>query len=241
MNLVRFILTVLALGSAACHPATVVEPPDPPGAIRVLFIGNSLTYVNDLPGVVAALAAGGGGPPIGAHTVAYPDFALEDHWAEGTAVRRLRNEHWAFVVMQQGPSSLPENQVNLRTWAVQFEPLIRAAGATPALYMVWPSAARSQDFDAVRDSYAAAAVAVHGIFLPAGDAWREAWRRDPTLGLYGGDGFHPSSLGTLLAAYTIYERITGRSAIGLPTPSGIPGATVQLLQEAAHATNARSQ
>ena len=47
----------------------------------------------------------------------------------------------------------------------------------------------------VSQSYTAAAKAVGGLLLPAGDAWRAAWAIDPTLALYGPDGLHPSTIG----------------------------------------------
>jgi hypothetical protein len=168
--------------------------------------------------------------------VAYPDYALEDHWNEGTALRVLRATHWDVVAMQQGPSSLPENQIFLRDWAVKFAPEIRAAGAEPALYMVWPSLARSADFPGVHTSYFNAAQAVNGLFLPAGDAWQRAWARDPSIPLYGPDGFHPSAYGTFLAALVIYEKLSGKSVVGIPAPLGftIPAPLLLTLQEAAH-------
>ncbi|MGQ0646999.1 MAG: hypothetical protein ACT4P7_05480 [Gemmatimonadaceae bacterium] len=208
--------------------------PSGPGK-RVLFIGNSLTYVNNLPSMLTAVAHAAG-DTFQVRSVAFPDFALEDHWAEGSAVRALKSSSWDVVVMQQGPSSLPENQVFLKTWTVNFDPVIRASGAVPALYMVWPSLARQGDWPGVKAAYKNAAVEVKGLFLPAGEAWRVAIARYPTLGLYGSDGFHPSETGTLLAALVIYERISGRSVVGLPSPSGmnVPLPLLQQLQGVAH-------
>jgi hypothetical protein len=79
--------------------------------------------------------------------------------------------------------------------------------------MVWPSRERFGDFDGVRASYTNAAKDVNGLLLPAGDAWRAAWRRDAHLALYGADNFHPSPLGSYLAALVIVHRLTG----GLPS------------------------
>jgi hypothetical protein len=118
--------------------------------------------------------------------------------------------------MQQGPSSLAASQENLRIWARRFNERIRAVGGRPALYMVWPEAARIDVFDEVRQSYLAAARDINGLFLPAGDAWRAAWRRESGLKLYGGDDFHPSVLGTYTAALVIASKITSRSALGMP-------------------------
>ncbi len=182
-------------------------------AHRVLFVGNSLTYVNDLPGMVAALSRRGGAvPALETEIVAFGNVSLEDHWARKEALRAIERGGWTEVVLQQGPSSLPENRALLVSWTKRFAKRIRAVGARPALYMVWPSAPRSADFPRVVDAYAAAAKTVDGLLLPVGDAWRAAWRRDPELALYGPDGFHPSPLGTYLAAIVIEAALTDAPA-----------------------------
>ena len=110
-------------------------------------------------------------------------FSLEDHWNQGTAQRRIAEGGWSIVVLQQGPSALPESQVALREWTVRFDTVIRASGARTALYMVWPESNRRDAFDAVSQSYARAAEDVTGMLLPVGEAWRGAWRRDPEVPL----------------------------------------------------------
>ena len=89
-------------------------------------------------------------------------------------------------------------------------------------------------------SYRNAAIASRSELLPAGDAWRAAWRRDPKLQLYGPDGFHPSRLGTYLAALVIYAGLVKASPVGLPRvvqmPNGrysVPLGRARLLQRAA--------
>ncbi|MFN2316861.1 MAG: hypothetical protein ABR551_07070 [Gemmatimonadales bacterium] len=179
------------------------EPSDIPDAdLRMLFIGNSLTYTNDMPRMVQHLAN------AAARSFAYgvaaaPNYSLEDHWADGIT-STIAAQRADIVVMQQGPSSVPANQQHLAFWAGQLEPSIRAAGGIPALYMVWPEVSRLSAFDAVRDAYFYAAEAVEGLFLPAGEAWRAAWARDPGLTTYNPDGFHPSVIGSMAAALTIF-------------------------------------
>ena len=155
---------------------------------------------------------------------------------------------WDVVVLQQGPSALDASRAELLDLAERFAVEIRKVGAQPALYAVWPESARFVVFDRVTESYRLAAEHVRGIFLPAGDAWRAAWRRDPSLALYGRDAFHPSVLGTYVAALVIYERLSGRSPVGLPARLRSRGgvlidiapATARLVQEAAHEANALS-
>ncbi len=184
--------------------------------LRVLFIGNSLTYTNDLPAVVAALAKASDAPRLDYDTLAYPDYSLEDHWDRGEARRRIARGRWDVVVLQQGPSASAEGREVLLDYARRFAGEIRRVGARPALYMVWPSAARDGDFERSSESYRLAAEEVDGILLPAGDAWRAAWRRDPTLRLYSSDGLHPTPEGTYLAALVVYEGLYGGPPTRLP-------------------------
>jgi hypothetical protein len=148
-------------------------------------------------------------------------------------------------VLQQGPSASREGRALLLDYSRRFAEEIRKSGGKPALYSVWPSANRLQDFKGVSDSYRQAAEAVDGIIFPAGDAWLNAWTVSPTLELYSSDGFHPSTAGSYLAGLVIYEQLYNRSPIGLPTrlllSSGgkieIPADQALLLQDAAQKAN----
>lgn len=219
----------------------------PNKALRTLFIGNSLTYTNDLPAIVEALAKAAGQKPLVYKTVAVPDFSLEDHWNKGDAVKAIRKGEWDIVVMQQGPSASTEGRALLLEYSRRFAKEIRNVGARPALYMVWPSLSRKNDFAGASESYRKAAKDIDGLFLPAGEAWLSAWRADPSIALYSEDGFHPSKAGSYLAGLVIYEQLYGRSPRGLPSNlqlrSGvkldIPRDLGVLLQQAAEDTNQR--
>ena len=187
---------LLGVGGAAAQP----------GELRVLFVGNSLTATNDLPAVVASLAASTG-RKLEYRTVAFGGYALEDHWAQGDARAALATRSWDVVVMQQGPSALPEGQEHLRLWATRFADEARAAGTRPALLTVWPESYRRGALPAVIASYRRAAQAAGAELLPAGAGWRDAWSCDARIPLYGPDGFHPSRLGTYAAALIVYGRL----------------------------------
>lgn len=233
----------LLLVAIACGGG--VEP-DPPGTRRLLFLGNSLTYTNDLPAMVEALAAAAELPRLRTAAVTRPGANLQDLWELTDARAQVAKGGWDVVVMQQGPSSLPESRADLREWALRFAAPIHDAGARPALYMVWPDAAHAAAFDAVSTSYALAAADVDGMLFPVGEAWRAAWRRDARLALYSADDFHPSPAGTYLAALVIVSRLSGRPAAGLParfrvggSVLEVPAAQAALLQAAADEANER--
>jgi hypothetical protein len=245
--LVRAFIAFLAVTGCGGSDAPV-EPPRmaPPATYRVLFIGNSLTYFNDLPGTVARLA-GSGNVTIHVASVAEPNLALIDH-AEGSsnALDMIRQGGWNYVVLQQGPSALSLSRDTLLLATRLLAAEIRAVGARTALLMVWPESSRFAVFHDVRESYRAAADDVGGLFFPAGEAWRTAWASDPQLQLYGPDGYHPSELGTYLAALVVYEEITGNDSRALADQAmvagrdlSVAGSRVRLLQEAAHETIVR--
>ena len=233
-----------AVASSGCRGMTAIDAAAPR---QVLFIGNSLTTTNDVPGLVEALSIAGG-ERIVCKTVAVGGYSLEDHWNQGDARRAIAHGHWTTVVLQQGPSSLPESRILLVDYARRFAVEARRVGATTALYMVWPSADRLADFDGVKTSYSAAARAVGGVLLPAGEAWRAAWKWNAQLAFYGPDRFHPTPLGSYLAALVIYQRLSGKTPIGTPSTLRPPGGSpvsfpVELeeqLQRIAAETNART-
>ncbi len=214
-------LASACIGGAPTGPAATHHPGHP-----VLFIGNSLTDANDMPGMVAQLGAQAG-DSIDAWYLALPDYALIDHYTSGSAIVTIQSYLWEYVVLQQGPSTLPVSRDTLVLATRLLDPYIKAVGAKTALFMVWPDVTRAAYFDDCRDSYRAAAQAVGGVFMPAGEAWRALWATDPAAGLYGADGYHPSQMGSFVAAMEIFERITGKDVRDLSVAqlraSGLPG------------------
>ena len=235
---------VLVLALASCSGENAALAPSP--SYRVLFIGNSLTYFNDLPGTVAQLASSVN-QTVEVTSVARPNFALIDHLnGQSNAVEVIQTGDWDYVVLQQGPSSLDLSRDTLVLATRLLDPYIKAAGGRSALLMVWPESTRFEFFHDVRASYQLAAREVAGLFLPAGEAWLAAWALDPQLQLYGPDGYHPSELGTYLAALVVFEGITGHDARSLPAEAtvagrrlNVPPSRVRLLQRAAHEAVAR--
>lgn len=209
--------------------------------LTVLFIGNSLTYSNNLPATLAAIAVQDG-RRIDVQMVAEPNLALIDHLqGQSRALDVLASRKWDFVVLQQGPTTTSIGRDSLVQWTRLFEPYIRERGARPALFMSWTPRARMERMDSARMAFQQAAGAVNGVFLPVGEAWRLALAQDPTITLYDGDDFHPSALGSWLAALVIYVTLFDVDPRALPPVAlhgkeklSVPEATVRLLQRAAH-------
>jgi hypothetical protein len=114
---------------------------------------------------------------------------------------------------------------------------------------VWPEKERLYAFDDGIDSYRLAAEAVDGLLFPVALAWQTAWARDPSLPFYGEDDFHPSRLGTYMAALVIYAEVRDKSPVGLPAtltvdgyPYAVDPAAARICQQVAQQiTNTRAR
>jgi hypothetical protein len=232
---------VLVVASATATCATGVAADASGGAI--LFVGNSLTYVNDLPDMVRRVAdAAGGGLRV--EMAAGPNLALIDHTNGATdALGKISGSHWDAVVLQQGPTPAGICRDTLVIAAMRLAPAIRGAGGRPALFLPWTRRSYTGPIDEIAESATTAARAVGGVVIPAGVAWRKALQADPTLPLYGGDGYHPAPAGTLLSALTTYDRLVGHDVSTIapellqPIASGLTVAQLHTLTAAAHAAS----
>ena len=239
MKAASLVAAALLIACGSCLGQDATAPQLIGDGRRVLFIGNSYLYTQDIPGIVQALADSAHGDHLAVETVAGADLALIDHWNEGTARREIAKGGWEWVVLQQGPSSVDVNRDTLRLASQLFAGAM-AGHATPALFSAWPAEARREDFPRAIESYTLAAADVHGLLLPVAAAWLAAWSQSPTLELYA-DGLHPSPEGAYLASLVIYARLLGKSPLGLPatlklrsgTVISIAPATAVILQAAA--------
>lgn len=233
-----------AVTVAACRLSTAASDVDRfgSGPRRILFIGNSLTAANSMPGMLVALAESAkvaSTPTVDVDWL--PDFALIDHWAFGEAQGLIANGHYDVILLQQGPSSVAANRDTLRLAAKLFGDVARAKGGTTVMLSVWPTVNRQADFDRATESYRLAAQDVGGLLVPAGETWRAAWRRNPNLAFYSADGLHPSALGSYAVATSIFAVLYDRPAVGLPAAIRVAGrstyafdtATARIVQESA--------
>lgn len=229
------VIAIVLIG-VAVHvlPVTAQRP------LRLLFIGNSLTATHDVPGLVALLAQHAGIPRPHTKAVVFGGYSLEDHWQQGDARRAIAEGGWDVVVLQQGPSALPESRRLLIRDAERFAALIVKIGARPALYMVWPSVQRRGDFAGVSQSYRAAATRVKGDVFAAGEAWRLVLRKHPDIALYAPDGLHPTLAGAYLSALVIVRTLSDQPVVGLPA-LGLDDEHARRLQEAAESVAGRGK
>jgi len=191
--------------------------------LRVLFIGNSLTYVNNLPRLLQALAAAQpDAAAIATTTFAAPGGAIAERWDDGHAAEALRNGHWDALVLQERGGLLAclrdselrrEGECRAAERAHRdFARLAVASGTRVLLLATWgPGAELQRRMDAGIDQLAArlrsggADVQV----VPAGSVLRDWARQQPDDAPAFSDGVHPGLAASLIMAAQLYRALTG--------------------------------
>ncbi len=200
---------------------------------RVLFLGNSYTYFNDLPAIVSELAKAGHQCRLETRMVAPGGKTLKDHWESAASREALNSQAWDFVVLQDqstlGINLYFEGQTRVggdeifRPYAERWANEIRKHHATPVFYLTWARRATPADQAALNYAYISAAKTTRSLVAPVGLAWAQVRQTDPGIDLYYRDGAHPSPAGSYLAACAIYAAIFGKSPVNLPARiSGVP-------------------
>lgn len=176
------------------------------GVVHVLFVGNSLTYSNDLPLLVAKAAATSGRQWV-VETLAFPNYALEDHWLTGRVQESVCQGNFDYVVVQQGPSSQEDGRTMLLEYGALLKALCDSRGSKLAFFMVWPSRQNHHTFSGVINNYSEAALATNSILCPVGAVWKKYMESNNDYSYYSLDGFHPSEQGSQVAADIIYTSL----------------------------------
>lgn len=211
--------------------------------LRVLFVGNSYTSVNDLPATFARLVRSGG-DAVEVSMIAPGGAFLADHAASPDVAAAIAGTAWTAVVLQEqseAPAAPDVRDAQMIPAAVSLVTAVRLAGAQPYLLETWARRdgwpERSMDRAAMQAAidagYREAAARAGAFVVPAGDAWERALVKAPAIGLWQVDGSHPTIAGTYLAACVLYATLKGRSPDGLAEMAGLSAADAATLQRIA--------
>jgi hypothetical protein len=192
--------------------------------IRVLFIGNSYTYYNNLPKLLETIAAGQkDGPRIETAASLKGGMSLRWHWENGAAVEAVRKGGWDFVVLQEhsllgktGAVPVVAEPEMYWEYAGKFDAEIRKAGAKTVLYATWARNGYPEQQRRLDGAFLKAAEKLGAGIVPAGLAWTVARIEAPGVGLYMPDRSHPTMAGSYLNALVFYQCLTGRLPSGAP-------------------------
>jgi len=219
-----------AYGCSSGQNCSLSQDDEP--VLHVLFIGNSYTYVNDLPGMFSELACAGG-HQVETGMAAEGGWTLADHVASVDTFQKLKAQQWDYVVLQE-QSQIPAVE-NYRDQVMYpavrtLVSKIKELGEQPYLFLTWGHRdgfpeTNLQNYNDMQYQlsvgYGTIARELGVQVVPVGNAWYQAVTQDNPIDLWQSDGSHPNEEGTYLAACVFYAQIFQESPVGLSYRAGI--------------------
>ncbi len=226
--------------------------------INVLFLGNSYTYVNDLPKIIEDIATNEN-KTFKHESVTPGGCTLFQHVESQTSLSKIRKGNWDYVVLQE-QSQLPvidyyrHNTLKPSYKALYDSIMFYNPNAKVVGYMTWGRryggqqcvnfgegvhcSAEFVDFNHMQDTltvaYCENAYATNSYVAPVGEAWKSALSTDPSLILHSSDNSHPSYDGSYLAACVFYSIFWNKTPIGIYHDNSIDNTKAELLQTIAN-------
>ncbi len=210
--------------------------------MRILWIGNSFTYYNDLPAIFDALVKAAG-KEITTHSLTKGGWYLYRHADPedevGAKVASALKEDWDVVVLQeQSFHPIRDKEDFVRSARAIKE---KCGNADVYLYQSWSyedgseklkstSLSFEEMHQALRESVHAAAAALQVGIAPVGDAHFICCKEHPEISLYRSDNYHPSVFLSYMAALIFYKTIYGTMSKGDPLPEGVDAESAEIIK-----------
>lgn len=211
---------------AALAPAT--GSPATPAPTSVLFVGNSLTYVGNLPAVFTALANANGHPTEVDMLVR--GGATLTQWLDSGAVQKaLRAGHYNVVVLQERGNDFacgfgPQVCKDARHALQQLAQIARASGAQPILMGTYQVGAEASRALVAAESQAAGANRVP--YIDVSDPLNAGREQYPFFAWFAKEG-HPGPDLVLLEATLLYQQVhdalPASQPLSVRAPLFVPG------------------
>ena len=210
--------------------------------LRVLFIGNSMTYVQDLPGLLTNLASSNGKTVITAQNTPGGYF-LSDHVTDPVSLS-LMAQGFDYIVVQEQSSGNIQPEIPGLSRPIGIIDSIAKANCSKILLYATPgypdthpwSVEPYEDMQAeIIYKYTLAARSVRAAYLPTAHAFRDVITNYPAItGMWASPtDYHPGLKGQYLHACVLYSVLFNETALGSPAPLGISVSEASMLQQTA--------
>ena len=180
-----------------------------PAEIDVLFVGNSLTYVGNLPAVFDAVSRANG-RDTSSYMIVAPGATLTDRLNDGSVERALSQGSYSFVLLQErggdfmcgfGPRVCEDSRKSLESLAA----IARRHGVVPVLVGTYQGEPRASEAIVAAESNAALGVEVD--YISVSDRLHRGRLSEPEMEWFGADGMHPGHELVLMEALLLYEHL----------------------------------
>jgi len=215
---------------------------------KVLFLGNSYIYVNDLPQIVTALAENTGDVLI-YDSNSIGGYTLENHFSSTVSKNKILSDDWDYIVLQEqsqrpafsNPSGFLNGFGNLKNFIKQNKPCAQITS-----FMTWgyangdtqncPTNPNVCTYEGMQNLLTDRYINISGIYesevTPVGVVWKYIRENHPAINLYQPDGSHPSLAGSYIAACCFYTSIFRKDPAQISTDYGLDANTATIIRNA---------
>ncbi len=183
---------------------------------KILFVGNSYVYFNDLDVVLKKLAASAS-PPVKLLTarVVQGGATLEMHSKAPKTLEKINRIKWDVVILQEQSTRPTTHPAIFSQYAQKLDALIDRRGAKTVLFMTWARQHKPEMTALLNRAYTQTGKKLDAFVAPAGLAWAASLKLHPEIALHDEDKSHPNPQGMYLTACVFYATLTGQSPEGL--------------------------
>ncbi len=183
-------------------------------AVRVLFIGNSYTYYNDMPLMMADIAQANG-VEVEVTVIAKGGYFLSQHAGSAAVQDAIGSENFDIIVLQEqsiAPAEPNRFETDTMPAIRRFSSLTAESPARVILFQTWGHRdgnpiSGHRSYESMQGdlilAYATMATEIDGDVAPVGSMWWRARTTLPDVTLHAPDGSHPTAEGSYLAAAVI--------------------------------------
>ena len=191
--------------------------------MNVLFIGNSFTFYNDLPGIFRNMASAAG-YDVFTDSIAYGGYYLRqftDTESGSEVYGKLNSNRWDYVIIQEQSRNPLSDREDFYTNARILIEHIREIGAIPVLYQTWAYKNGSEKLEktglsydemyaGLKDAYEELGNETNTEVVPVGTAFYQCAAEYPDIDIYDKkDNYHPSAEGSYLASCVFFYKLLG--------------------------------
>ena len=184
-------------------------------ALKILFIGHSKMYINNMPKMFAYFAQQkAGAQPLKIYSVFGDAYSLQTHWQAGLARKAIKEQGpWDYVVLIE-KSGLPESRRDIYgNYLALFDREIKAVHARTVLMENYTT---PNNYDNMHSTMQSFKTLYKAFLMPVGTAFQAAYKEHPDISLLQSDAHHPNPKGTYLMACTCYAFFLRRNPCDLP-------------------------
>jgi hypothetical protein len=228
-NYIIFVLILLCTASVNICFSQLVQD-----TLKVLFVGNSYTYFNNLPQLVSIISDSTNTKLLTKKSVG-PGAKLSEHWHGKRNLKTkeiIKNGQFDIVILQEQSMTPISQPDSFYTYGHLLCEYIKENDAKPYLFLTWARENVPQYQKDLNKAYGKLSKNNDAKLIPVGPIWEMAKKIRPNVGLFNADGSHPSKLGTFISACIFTKTLTGEMPNNLPryyTTRDIMEETVELM------------